>query len=538
MTIRCQNCGNTELRRIEEVGDVWLDAGIVPFSTLGWENPEWVPGGNADGAARGLTRADLPDHVYWEKWFPADWVSEMREQVRLWFYSQLFMSVALVGRAPFKSVLGYEKMLAEDGKEMHGSWGNLIGAEEAFEQMGADVMRWMYCAHPPDRDLKFGYAGAHEVRRRLLTLWNSARFLVDYGNIERFVPTYADLDGGPSGVELTTNDHWLLARAGQAVVEAGNGLNRLRTDEAIASFERYLDDLSNWYIRRSRRRFYGFDEAAFRTLWVGVVTGLRIIAPVMPFLTEHLWSNLVAGPCPEAPDSVHLAGWPEPPGTIDEDLLAYVAAVRQVVEAGRRARMEANVKLRQPLRRVVVRGADRAAAHRDEILDELRVKEISFDADTTVEVTVKPNFPVAGPRLGPKIKEVAAALERGDYTVNDDGGVDVAGETLTPEEVSRTEKVILEGWAVAHDGNVSVAIDPTLDHELIMEGRALDLIRTLNEQRKQEGLELTDRIALRLPAEYGDLLGKHGEWIASEVLATSIEVDETTSVPTMRVETT
>ncbi len=538
VTIRCQNCGNTELRRIEEVGDVWLDAGIVPFSTLGWENQEWVPGGNADGAARGLTRADLPDHVYWEKWFPADWVSEMREQVRLWFYSQLFMSVALVGRAPFKSVLGYEKMLAEDGKEMHGSWGNLIGAEEAFEQMGADVMRWMYCAHPPDRDLKFGYAGAHEVRRRLLTLWNSARFLVDYGNIEGFVPTYADLDGGPSGVELTTNDHWLLARAGQAVVEAGNGLNRLRTDEAIASFERYLDDLSNWYIRRSRRRFYGFDEAAFRTLWVGVVTGLRIIAPVMPFLTEHLWSNLVAGPCPEAPDSVHLAGWPEPPGAIDEDLLADVAAVRQVVEAGRRARMEANVKLRQPLRRVVVRGADRAAAHRDEILDELRVKEISFDADTTVEVTVKPNFPVAGPRLGPKIKEVAAALERGDYTVNDDGSVDVAGETLTPEEVSRTEKVILEGWAVAHDGNVSVAIDPTLDHELIMEGRALDLIRTLNEQRKQEGLELTDRIALRLPAEYGDLLGKHGEWIASEVLATSIEVDETTSVPTMRVETT
>ncbi|HEX6221489.1 MAG TPA: isoleucine--tRNA ligase, partial [Acidimicrobiia bacterium] len=372
VTIRCPHCGNEELTRIPEVGDVWLDAGIVPFSTLGWQNDEWVPGGNATGAARGLTNADLPDHAYWEKWFPADWVSEMREQVRLWFYSQLFMSVALVGESPFRSVLGFEKMLAEDGREMHGSWGNLISAEEAFERMGADVMRWMYCAHPPDRNLLFGFGGAHEVRRRLLTLWNSARFLVDYGNIEGFTPTYADLDGGPEGVELTTTDRWLLARAGQAIADSQASFDRLRTDEQIAAFEGFLDDLSNWYIRRSRRRFYDFDEAAFRTLWVGVVTALRIVSPVMPFLTEHLWSNLVAGPCPDAPVSVHLAGWPQAPGEVDEKLLEEMAAVRRVVEAGRRARMEANIKLRQPLRRVVVRGADAAAAHADEILDELR----------------------------------------------------------------------------------------------------------------------------------------------------------------------
>jgi len=526
VTIRCDHCGNTELTRIEEVGDVWLDAGIVPFSTLGWENDEWVPGGNATGAARSLTNADLPDHPYWEKWFPADWVSEMREQVRLWFYSQLFMSVALVGRSPFRSVLGYEKMLAEDGREMHGSWGNLISAEEAFERMGADVMRWMYCAHPPDRNLLFGYQGAHEVRRRLLTLWNSARFLIDYGNIEGFVPTYADLDGGPRHVELSVNDRWLLARAGQAVAEAEESLDRLRTDELITAFESYLDDLSNWYIRRSRRRFYEYDEAAFRTLWIGVVTALRIVAPVMPFLTEHLWSTLVAVPCADAPESVHLAGWPTPPGALDEDLLSEMAAVRQVVEAGRRARMEANMKLRQPLRRVVVRGADRAAAHAEEIRDELRVKEISFDEDTTIEVTIKPNFPVAGPRLGPKIKEVAAALARGDYEDRADGGVVVAGEELGPTEISRTEKMILEGWVVAHDGNVSVAVDPTLDDELRLEGRALELVRFLNEERKQAGLELTDRIVVRLPAEHSPVLDVYLDWIAGEVLATSITIDD------------
>jgi isoleucyl-tRNA synthetase len=533
VTIQCEHCGSTDLTRIEEVGDVWLDAGIVPFSTLGWRNDEWIDGGNADGAARGLTGADLPDHSYWEKWFPAHWVSEMREQVRLWFYSQLFMSVALEGVAPFRSVLGYEKMLAEDGREMHGSWGNLMSAEEAFENMGADVMRWMFCAHPPDRNLLFGYEGAHEVRRRLLTLWNSARFLIGYGNIEGFVPSYADLEDGLSDLALTTNDRWLLARAGQAVVEAGWGYDSYRTDDVIASFEQYLDDLSNWYIRRSRRRFYEFDEAAFRTLWVGIVTGLRIISPVMPFLTEHLWSNLVANPCDAAPQSVHLAGWPLPPADVDEGLLAEMAAVRRVVEAGRRARMDANIKLRQPLRRAVVRGADLARPHAEEIAEELRVKEVSFDQSTTVEVTVKPNFPVAGPRLGPKIKEVAAALALGDFEDLEDGGVTVAGETLGPDEVQRTEKVVLEGWVIAHDGRVSVAVDPTLDDELVLEGRALELIRSLNEQRKLEDLDLTDRVALTLPGEHSDLVAAYRDWIATEVLATSIELDESLDSPTL-----
>ncbi len=531
--ILCDTCGNEEVQRIPEVGDVWLDAGIVPFSTLGWQNEQWIDGGYGTGAAAGLTDADLPDNAYWEEWFPADWVTEMREQVRLWFYAQLFMSVALVGKAPFKSVLGYEKMLAEDGREMHGSWGNLISAEEAFEQMGADVMRWMYCAHPPDRNLLFGYAGAHEVQRKLLTLWNSSRFLIDYGNIEGFEPTYADLDGGPDGVELREIDRWLLGRATQAVSDATGALDRWRVDDLISGFESYLDDLSNWYIRRNRRRFYELDEAAFRTLWVGIVTAIRIMSPVMPFLTEHLWSRLVAAPCSEAPESIHLAGWPQPPGTLDEDLLAEMAATRRVVEVGRRARVEAKLRLRQPLGRAIVRGADLARSHADEIKEELRVKELVFDESATVEITIKPDFRALGPRLGAKVKQVAAALGAGDYEERADGVVVAAGEELAPTEVVRTERVILEGWALAAEGGVTVAFDPALDDELIREGAALELIRALNEQRKQEGLELTDRIELRLPAEHAELIDHHRDWIAAEVLATAIEIDQSVAEPVL-----
>jgi isoleucyl-tRNA synthetase len=203
--IRC-DCG-AEVRRVPEVGDAWLDAGIVPFSTLGWQNPEWKEHGYATGAAAGLTGADLPDHAYWETWYPADWVSEMREQIRLWFYSQCFMSVTLTGKSPYRAVLTYEKLLDEHGREMHRSWGNAIDAQEALENIGADVIRFMFCEHVPSQNLKFGYGPAAEIRRRLLTYWNSVRFFVDYANIAEFRPG-ADAPG-----ELQPLDRWLLERS-------------------------------------------------------------------------------------------------------------------------------------------------------------------------------------------------------------------------------------------------------------------------------------------------------------------------------------
>ncbi|HVV58170.1 MAG TPA: isoleucine--tRNA ligase [Gaiellaceae bacterium] len=514
--IRCAECGEA-VERILEVGDVWLDAGIVPFSTLGWNNPEYVPEGYATGAAKGLTRADLPDHATWERWFPADWVSEMREQIRLWFYSQLFMSVALVGKAPFRRVLGYEKMLDEKGREMHGSWGNQIEAEDAFARMGADVMRWQFCAQPPNQNLLFGFGPAHEIRRRLLTFWHSVKFLVDYGRIEGFEPSWADLD--PSGLDLRPLDRWLVARTRRLVTEATEGYEATLTVNVVRAFESFVEDLSNWYIRRSRRRFYSFDEAAFRTLWYALVQSLRVIAPVMPFLAEHLWRNLVQ----DGPASVFLAGWPEVVDP-DEALLGEIAEVRRVVRLGNQARASSGLKLRQPLRRLVVAGSSGGAqAHAEEIASELRVREVEFGEVAASELKVKPNLPKLGPKLGAALRDVRERLQRGEFEELEGGRFAVDGHVLEADEVL-VERVGREGWAVASEDGVTVAIDTELDDDLRREGRLLDLVHEVNALRKSSGLEVTDRIRLWIPD--ADLLGAYADRIAGETLAVSVELGD------------
>src|SRR3954452_2725671 len=348
VTVRCESCGEEGLRRIPEVGDAWLDAGIVPLSTLGWQNAQWVEHGYAAGAARGLTGADLPDNAYWEQWFPANWISESREQIRLWFYSISFMAMTMVGRLPYERVLAYERVRDETGREMHKSWGNAIAADEAFERMGADVVRWMYAAHVPSQNINFGYGPANEVKRRLLTLWNSVGFLVTYANVEEWRPSW---DAAPSSGHPL--DRWLVARTHQLVAETEEAYEAYWTPRVTAAFESFVDDLSNWYIRRSRRRFWDGDADALATLWWAVVRALQTVAPVMPFLTDHLWRNLVAGACADAPPSVHLAPWPEREA-VDEELIAEIAEVRRVVELGRQARAASGLKLRQPLRRLVV----------------------------------------------------------------------------------------------------------------------------------------------------------------------------------------
>jgi isoleucyl-tRNA synthetase len=516
--ITCEACG-AEVRRIADVGDVWLDAGIVPFSTLGWQNPEWIPGGYATGAATGLTNADLPNHEHWEQWFPADWVTEMREQIRLWFYSLLFMSVVLTGRAPYKRVLTFEKLLDVEGREMHGSWGNMIEMEEAFSRMGADVMRYLYCQQPPWQNIRFGFGPAEEVKRRLLTLWNSFKFFVDYAAIEKFEARWGDLERGVEGVDLRPLDRWLLARTEQLVAEATDALEAQLTYRLVQSFESFVDDLSNWYIRRSRRRFYSYDEAAFRTLWTALARSLQVVSVVMPFLAEYLWSNLVA-PLDGAPESVFLAPWPEARKR-DEQLLAEVAEVRRVVELGRQARGE--IKLRQPLRRLVVQGAGPSMKHVDEIAEELRVKEVEFGSVEASELRVKPNLPVLGPKLGKELGPVRAALQAGEFEQLEGGGFRVNGHDLAPEEVL-VERTGRAGWALAADERLTVALATELDDELRLEGRVLDLIHRLNTMRKEAGLALTDRISVVLPESDADLLA-HEAWIKEEVLATEIRTD-------------
>jgi isoleucyl-tRNA synthetase len=512
--VSCEKCGEP-VERIKEVGDVWLDAGIVPFSTLGWQNETRVPEGYGTGAAKGLTTADLPDHAYWEKWFPADWVSEMREQIRLWFYLQLFMSVVLTGKAPFKRVLGYEKMFDETGREMHGSWGNAIEANDAFDRMGADVMRWQFAAQPPDRDLWFGYGPAEEVKRKLLTFWNSVKFFVDYGNVAGFEPTWASLE--PDATEPL--DRWLVERTHAFVADATAGYERWLAVDVMRDFEAYLDDLSNWYIRRSRRRFWDEDEAALHALWYALVQTLRVLAPVLPFITDHLWRTLVL----DGPESVHLAGWPEV-AEPDRAFLDEIAEVRRVVELGRQARSSSGIKLRQPLRRLVVEGGA-VGGHVDEIADELRVKSVELGTVDAVELHVKPHLPALGPRLGKELGAVRAALAAGEFEELDGGRFRVLGHELEPDEVL-VERGGKDGWAVASGDGVTVALDLALDDDLRLEGEAYDLIHSVNTLRKEQGFELSDRIVLTVPEETGALVDAHGEWIKGEVLAVDVKFGE------------
>jgi isoleucyl-tRNA synthetase len=517
--IRCESC-DAEVERIPEVGDAWLDAGIVHFSTLGWQNPEWIPGGYATGASAGLSGADLPDNAYWEKWFPADWVSEMRQQIRLWFYSQCFMAITLVGRQPYRRVLTYEKVLDEDGREMHKSWGNAIDLDDALDRMGADVMRWLYCGQNPSLDLRFGYGMAEEVKRRFLTFWNSVKFFVEYANIQGFSPSWSELE--PSG-GLLPLDRWLVERTNAFALAAERRYEAYDTVSVMREFESYVDDLSNWYIRRSRRRFWADDEVALRTLWYALVQSLRVVAPILPFVTDRLWRTLVL----DGPESVHLAGWHEV-AEADQGLLGEIAEVRRVVELGRQARSTSGVKLRQPLRRLVVEGAS-LDGHADEVADELRVKDVELGTVDAAQLRVKPNLPVLGPKLGKELGAVREALAAGEFEELPDGGFRAAGHELEPDEVL-VERGGREGWAVASGDGVTVALDLGLDDELVLEGEAYELIHRVNSLRKEQGFQLTDRIVLTVPEKARELVEAHGEWIKGEVLAVDMRYGDELSL--------
>jgi isoleucyl-tRNA synthetase len=307
------------------------------------------------------------------------------------------------------------------------------------------------------------------------------------------------------------------------VHEVTDAYEQYLTVNALRAFETFVDDLSNWYVRRSRRRFWDGDEAALRTLWTALVDGLRVVSPIMPFLTAHLWKVLVADPVPDAPPSVFLAGWPAMAAP-DDDLLADVAAVRRLVELGRQARASAKIRTRQPLRRLVAEGLDRAAPYADEIASELRVKDVTFGPVEATEMRVRPNLPVLGPRLGAELGKLRAAMAAGEVEELPGGGFRVAGHDLGPEDVlvERTEK---EGWAVATSDGATVALDIGLDDEVLLEGRVYDLIHHVNNLRKEQGLELTDRIDLLVASSDADLLA-HADWIARETLALSVGVSD------------
>jgi isoleucyl-tRNA synthetase len=381
--------------------------------------------------------------------------------------------------------------------------------------MGADVMRWQYSAQPPNQNLLFGFGPAEQIKRELRTLWESVRFFILYANIEGFRPSWSSLE--PTG-DLKPLDLWLVDRTNVFVKQAETAYDTFMSVDVIRAYESYVDDLSNWYIRRSRSRFWDGETEALATLWYALVQTLRVLAPIMPFLTERLWRTLVL----EGPESVHLAPWPEV-AEPNRALLGEIADVRRVVALAHQARATSGLKLRQPLRRLVVEGAPGARSHADVIADEVRVKDVAFD-HVDAELRVKPNLPLLGPRLGKELRAVQEALQKGAFDELDGGRFRAAGHELEPEEVL-VERGAREGFAVAGADGVTVALDVTLDPELELEGRVYDLIRRVNTMRKDEGFEVTDRIVLTVPTDQAELVARHGDWIKSEVLATDIHVD-------------
>jgi isoleucyl-tRNA synthetase len=478
VVIRCAACGEA-VRRITEVGDAWLDAGIVPYSTLNY----------------------LYDRAYWEQWFPADFITEMREQIRLWFYSMLFMSVALEDRTPYEAVLAYEKLLDERGQPMHRSLGNAIWFDEAAERMGADVMRWLYASQPVQSNLLFGYGPAEEVQRKLLTLWNTYSFFVTYATLDRFsalrthVPT----------AERAVLDRWILSELQVLIRTVRSALDAYDPAAATRAVERFVDDLSNWYVRRCRRRFWrsGDDRdknAAYLTLYEVLTSLIRVLAPFIPFVTEAMYQNLVRSVDAEAPASVHHCDYPTADGAlVDETLGAQVAQARALVSLGRAARSQAGVRVRQPL------AALRVAPHNGQVAlppelnrdvrEELNVKQVQIvpDMAEVVERVVRPRPDLLGPRLGREFPRVLAALREGAFEVYADGTVEAAGQRLGPEEV-QVSLTPRPGFAAAEGEGFTVALETALTPELLSEGRAREIVHRVQTMRKEAGFRVEDRI--------------------------------------------
>jgi isoleucyl-tRNA synthetase len=503
--VRCKGC-EQPVRRIAEVGDAWLDAGIVPYSTLNY----------------------LTDRAYWRQWFPANFITEMREQIRLWFYSMLFMSVVLEDRTPYEAVLAYEKLLDERGQPMHRSLGNVIWFDEAAERMGADVMRWLYASQPIQANLLFGYGPAEEVRRKLLTLWNTYSFFVTYAALDRFDPLRTHVPT-PQRALL---DRWILGELHRLIGTVRAALDAYDPAAATRAVERFVDDLSNWYVRRSRRRFWrsGDDrdkQAAYLTLYEVLTTLLRLLAPFLPFLTEAMYQNLVRSVDPAAPESVHLCDYPRADGAlIDERLAAQVARVRLLVSLGRAARNQARIKVRQPLPALRVAATngtlDLPAELLADLRDELNVKRVELvpDLADVVQRVVRPNPRLIGPRLGEATQAVIAALRNGDFQVRADGTVEAAGHVLSPEEVQVTLSP-RPGYAAAEAEGVTVALETALTPELLAEGRAREIVHRIQTLRKEADFQIADRIVTYYQGDAAleAAIAEQADYVAGETLS-------------------
>ena len=519
--IKCDECGAV-VSRIPDVGNPWLDAGIVPFSTMGY--------------------LDKPD--YWKEWFPADFITEsFPGQFRNWFYSLLAMSAALEKTPPFKTVLGHALVKDEKGDDMHKSAGNAIWFEDAAEEIGVDVLRWMFSAQNPEHNLLFGYTSAREIRKQLITLWNVYSFFVTYARLDDFDPSTK-----PEDKDFTKLDRWVSARLGQLTMIAEDAFETYHINRLMKQVVRFMDDLSNWYVRRNRRRFWKSENdsdknAAYYTLYTALKGALKVLAPIIPFVSEAMYQNLVRGLEPDAPESIHLCSFPEvKPSDINEEVIRDIDAVVKLVEMGRHARNKVNLKIRQPLSKLQYAVSDDALAkafdqNAGEIMDELNIKEIErvSSPEEIMRFTLKPNFKSLGEKYGNELNQIKDLLAETDFSeaaenLRDEGVFNLSNNgsvyELSAEDVIIQEDA-LDGKSAVSEKLLTVAVITELTDELIQEGIVRDMIRQVQNMRKEAEFNVEDRITVNCDAE-DDLkkaLQSYENYFCNEVLAVNLSYE-------------
>jgi isoleucyl-tRNA synthetase len=528
LTFPCSQCEGT-MKRIPEVFDCWFESGSMPYAQVHYpfeHKEEFEPN------------------------FPAEYIAEGLDQTRGWFYTLLVLSTALFDKAPFKNCIVNGMVLAEDGAKMSKSKRNYPDPTKILDEHGADALRAYLINSPVVRaePLRFSESGVREVVRTvLLPLRNALSFFVQYANIDGWTPQ--QLEDAPAVAERPELDRWLLSVLQSLVRDVNREMEGYYLYRVLPPMMELIDDLTNWYIRRSRRRFWRNKDdesaqadkaSAYATLYETLVTFTKVLAPVTPFLTESLYQTLVVEPgvASNGEDSVHLCRYPEvDDARIDEALERAMSVTRQVVTMGRALREKHKLKTRQPLRAVTVVTHDAEAqealrAHTELICEELNVREVSVlgDDHALADVSFKPNYKTLGKRMGKKMKAAAAAiaaLPRDDWDKLEDGGtIVIEGEELTQDDilVTRTAKgeVVLESYE-----HLTVALDTHLDDDLVREGLMREVVSRLQRIRKDSGLEVTDRVTVALGTADEQLklaLEEHSARIADEVLAASLEI--------------
>ncbi len=520
--IQCNDC-DEKMSRIRDVGNPWLDAGIVSFSTLEYRH----------------------DPDYWKEWFPADWISEsFPGQFRNWFYSLLTMGAVLEETEPFKLVFSYALMRDENGEEMHKSKGTAIWFEDAAENMGVDAMRWTFARHHPANNINFGSAAADEVRRRfIIPLWNVYSFFVTYANIDRFDPAVEP----PPVSERPDLDRWILSELHQLIADVTHSLENFNPETAARRSEEFVESLSNWYVRRSRRRFWksglldgkngsasNEDVAdklsAYATLYDILLTLTRLLAPIIPFVTDVMYRNLVN----YSRASVHLEDYPAADLLLVDGRLNDVTRLAQRVSSmGRAARSRSQIKVRQPLEKVLVK--TRTAAEREllspaapQILDELNVRTLEAVEDSDlVEYVIRPNLTLLGPLYGRMVGEVRQAIADADparvaASVNAGHNVSLGEFELEPEHilVSTEDR---PGLSVSSDAGYTVAVTTSITPDLLLEGQARELVHRIQNMRRDAGFDIADHIITYYTGDdLDEMLAQHGDYVRQETLSADL----------------